>query len=145
MLRSYTSCRPRRRVTKQEMAAVSGVGIGSSPGFEDRQGHGSNKHQLRAQRRQGHRDAGGANYRWWATRPWAPTAPELRGRDLVGAAGVGNDGDRVEVVEDREVGEVTSHPLPLKRLRVVPRRIERFFHWQGRSTAEHAHAAAGMA
>jgi hypothetical protein len=31
MLRSYTSCRPRRRVTKQEMAAVSGVGIGSGP------------------------------------------------------------------------------------------------------------------
>ena len=114
MLRSYTSCRPRRRVTKQEMAAVSGVGIGSSPGFEDRQGHGSNKHQLRAQRRQGHRDAGGANYRWWATRPWAPTAPELRGRDLVGAAGVGNDGDRVEGVEDWEVGEVTRQPLPLK-------------------------------
>jgi hypothetical protein len=61
-----------------------------------------------------------------------------RGRDLVGAAGVGNDGDRVEGVEDREVGEVTSHPLPLKRLRVIPRRIERFFHWQGRTTAERA-------
>jgi hypothetical protein len=61
-----------------------------------------------------------------------------RGRDLVGAAGVGNDGDRVEGVEDREVGEVTSHPLPLKRLRVVPRRIERFFDWQGRTTAERA-------
>jgi hypothetical protein len=37
-----------------------------------------------------------------------------RGSDLVGAAGVGNDGDRVEGVEDREVGEVASHPLPLK-------------------------------
>ena len=67
-----------------------------------------------------------------------PDRMTWRGRDLVGAAGVGNDGDRVEVVEDREVGEVTSHPLPLKRLRVVPRRIERFFHWQGRSTAERA-------
>jgi hypothetical protein len=31
MLRSYTRFRPRRRVTKQEMAAVSGVGIGSGP------------------------------------------------------------------------------------------------------------------
>jgi hypothetical protein len=31
MLRSYTSGRPRGRVTKQEMAAVSGVGIGSGP------------------------------------------------------------------------------------------------------------------
>jgi hypothetical protein len=31
MLRSYTSVRPRRRVTRQEMAAVSGVGIGSDP------------------------------------------------------------------------------------------------------------------
>jgi hypothetical protein len=31
ILRSYTSCLPRRRVTKQEMAAVSGVGIGSGP------------------------------------------------------------------------------------------------------------------
>jgi hypothetical protein len=61
MLRSYTSCRPRRRVTKQEMAAVSGVGIGSGPGFEDREGHGGNKHQLRAQRRKGHCDAGGAD------------------------------------------------------------------------------------
>jgi hypothetical protein len=66
-----------------------------------------------------------------------------RGRDLVGAAGVGNDGDRVEGVEDREVGEVTSHPLPLKRLRVVPRRIERFFHRQGRSTAERIESAGG--
>jgi hypothetical protein len=67
-----------------------------------------------------------------------PDRMTWRGRDLVGAAGVGNDGDRVEGVGDREVGEVTSHPLPLKRLRVVPRRIERFFHWQGRSTAERA-------
>jgi malate dehydrogenase (oxaloacetate-decarboxylating) len=66
-----------------------------------------------------------------------------RGRDLVGAAGVGNDGDRVEGVEDREVGEVTSHPLPLKRLRVVPRRIERFFHRQGRSTAERIESGGG--
>jgi hypothetical protein len=31
----------------------------------------------------------------------------------VGAAGVGNNGDRVEGVDDREVGEVTRHPLPL--------------------------------
>ena len=31
MLRSDTSCRPRRRVTKQEMAAVSGVRTGSGP------------------------------------------------------------------------------------------------------------------
>jgi RNA polymerase primary sigma factor len=31
MLRSYTSCRPRRSVTKEETAAVSGVGIGSGP------------------------------------------------------------------------------------------------------------------
>jgi hypothetical protein len=31
MLRSYTRGRPRWRVTKQEMAAVSGVGIGSGP------------------------------------------------------------------------------------------------------------------
>jgi hypothetical protein len=38
-----------------------------------------------------------------------------RGRDLVDASSVGNDGDRVEGVEDREVGEVTSHPLPLKK------------------------------
>jgi hypothetical protein len=28
---------------------------------------------------------------------------------------VGNDGDRVEGVEGREVGEVTRHPLPLKK------------------------------
>jgi hypothetical protein len=32
---------------------------GLAPGFEDRQGHGGNKHQQRAQRRQGHRDAVG--------------------------------------------------------------------------------------
>ena len=38
----------------------------------------------------------------------APTAPELRGRHLLGAAGVGNSGDRVEGVEDREIGEVIS-------------------------------------
>jgi Flp pilus assembly CpaF family ATPase len=34
---------------------------GLAPGFEDRQGHGGNKHRQRAQRRQGHRDACGAD------------------------------------------------------------------------------------
>jgi hypothetical protein len=34
---------------------------GLVPGFEDRQGHGRNKHQQRAQPRQGHRDACGAD------------------------------------------------------------------------------------
>ena len=35
--------------------------VGLAQGMEDRRGHGGNKHQQRAQRRQGHRDAGEAD------------------------------------------------------------------------------------
>jgi hypothetical protein len=87
MLRSYASCRPRRRVTKQET-----LESGLAPGFEDRQGHGGNKHRQRAQRCQGHRDAGGADsgggqlghghpqrlscvgVTWWVQLAWEMTA-----------------------------------------------------------------------
>jgi hypothetical protein len=61
-----------------------------------------------------------------------------------GAAGVGDDGDRVEGVEDWEVGEVTRHPLPLKDC--GSSRGASNGSSIGKSGArQSAHAAAGMA